>query len=108
MKHKPGFPKWSQRLCAVCFWIALWWIVAAIFAKPLLLPTPPATLRALWRLAGDGSFYLTLLTSLTRILVGIVLLFLVKRIYALEGAKTAPEKDAPASEDPENEPEKSE
>lgn len=48
------------------------------------------------------------LTAVLLILVGIVLLFLVKRIYALEGAKTAPEKDAPASEDPENEPEQSE
>ena len=59
-------------LC-VAFWIGLWWAVAVIFDKPLLLPTPPETLAALGRLAVTGDFYLTLLLSLARILLGILL-----------------------------------
>ena len=66
-------PKWSYAPLCVAFWIALWWVVAAIFDKPLLLPTPPQTLKALGGLAATGEFYLTVLLSLTRILLGILL-----------------------------------
>jgi hypothetical protein len=44
-------PAWSYPPLAIVFWIALWWIIAAIFGKPLLLPTPPSALRALFSLA---------------------------------------------------------
>ncbi len=66
-------PKWSYAPLCVAFWIALWWVVAAIFDKPLLLPTPLQTLKALGGLAVTGEFYLTVLLSLTRILLGILL-----------------------------------
>lgn len=58
---------------SLCFWIGLWWLLAALLDKPLLLPTPVATIRALWTLAGTGTFYAALLTSLLRIVLGILL-----------------------------------
>lgn len=66
-------PKWSYAPLCVAFWIALWWVVAAIFRKPLLLPTPLQTLKALGALATKGEFYLTVLLSLARITLGILL-----------------------------------
>ncbi len=71
MKRK--LPKWSYAPLCVLFWIALWWAVAASFDQPLLLPTPPQTLAALLALAATGEFYLTVLLSLSRILLGIAL-----------------------------------
>lgn len=57
---------------AILFWIGLWWLIAALFKKPLLLPTPPAVLGTLWELVGTAFFWKTVLLSLSRILVGIV------------------------------------
>lgn len=70
---KLKLPKWSYPALSVAFWVALWWVVAAIFDKPLLLPTPLQTLTALSALAATGEFYLTVLLSLSRILLGIAL-----------------------------------
>ena len=72
MKHLK-LPAWSPALLSIVFWVALWWIVAAIFGKPLLLPTPPSALRALFSLAKTSSFYLTVFLSLLRIFLGILL-----------------------------------
>lgn len=70
---KLALPKWSYAPLGILFWISVWWIVAAIFNKPLLLPTPLQTLKALGTLATTAEFYLTVLLSLTRILLGILL-----------------------------------
>lgn len=83
MKKPLRLPTWLLGLLAVGFWVAVWWLIAAVFHKPLLLPTPTATLRALWRLAGEASFYATLLTSLLRILIGILLALLFGTLLAL-------------------------
>jgi hypothetical protein len=48
------------------------------------------------------------LTAVILFIVGIVLLFLVKYIYALEGIPTAPTKDESESEAPESKSEQSE
>ena len=76
-------PQWGYAPLCVAFWIALWWIVAAIFNKPLLLPTPLQTLKALGALAATGEFYLTVLLSLTRILLGILLAMIGGTLLAL-------------------------
>lgn len=70
---KCKLPKWSYLPLCILFWIALWWIAAAIFNKPLLFPTPLDTLKALGNLALTGDFYLTVLFSLVRVLLGILL-----------------------------------
>jgi len=58
---------------SVVFWITLWWVVAAVFGMPLLLPTPWATLKCLVGLAATKAFWLTVAGSLLRIVAGIVL-----------------------------------
>lgn len=86
---KITLPKWSYAPLSVLFWIALWWGVAAIFNKPLLLPTPLQTLKALGALAATGEFYLTVLLSLTRILLGILLALAGGTLLALLTVKSA-------------------
>ena len=86
-KHK--LPKWSYAPLCVAFWIALWWVVAAIFDSPLLLPTPLQTLKALGALAATGEFYLTVLLSLARILAGILLALAGGTLLALLTVKSA-------------------
>ena len=70
---KRKLPAWAFSLFSLAFWVGAWWVAAALFAKPLLLPTPAAMAKALVALMGTSAFYLTLLTSLTRILAGIAL-----------------------------------
>lgn len=68
--------KWLFPTMSILFWIGVWWVVAALFAKPLLLPTPVATIAALGKLALTKAFYTSILTSLARILLGILLALL--------------------------------
>ncbi len=82
-------PRWSYAPLSILFWIALWWVVAAIFNKPLLLPTPLETIKALGALAATGEFYLTVLLSLTRILIGILLALAGGTLLALLTVKSA-------------------
>ncbi len=82
-------PQWTYAPLCVLFWIAAWWVVAAIFNKPLLLPTPLETIKALGALAATGEFYLTVLLSLARILCGILLALIGGTLMALLTVKSA-------------------
>ena len=86
---KIKLPKWSYAPLCVAFWIALWWVIAAIFDKPLLLPTPLKTVKTLGSLATTGEFYLSVLFSLSRILLGIILALSAGTLLALLTTKSA-------------------
>lgn len=64
---KIGYPALS-----LAFWVGVWWLLAARFDRPLLLPTPAATLKAFFALAGTSLFWQTVAVSLGRILGGIL------------------------------------
>ena len=75
-------------LFAVAFWIGLWWLIAALYARPLILPTPLGMLRALGALMRTGEFYLTILLSLSRILFGIALALALGALLAILTCKS--------------------
>ncbi len=52
------------------FWLMLWQIAAQIINNELLIPTPLATLKSLISLCQTGGFYLSVLRSLLRIIIG--------------------------------------
>ncbi len=54
-------------------WVAIWQFAALIVSQEFLIPTPIATLKALLKLAGTEKFYLSVLLSLFRIVIGYVL-----------------------------------
>jgi NitT/TauT family transport system permease protein len=76
-------PKWSYLPLTLLFWVGVWWIVAALFQKPLLLPTPVAVVGTLLSLIKQGSFLLTVALSLFRILCGILLALISGTLLAL-------------------------
>lgn len=55
------------------FWLAVWMLVAALVAQPLILPGPGAVALALLRLVCDGSTWAILAGSGARILGGLAL-----------------------------------
>ena len=69
-------------LASILFWIGLWWLIAAVFQKPLLLPTPFAVLKTLGELAKTLAFWQTVALSLVRILAGIVSALLLGALLA--------------------------
>ena len=59
-------------LPALIFWLAVWYLAALWVNNPLLLPTPVDVLRRLGQLALTASFWQITLTSIGRILLGVV------------------------------------
>jgi len=57
---------------ALLFWLTVWLLIALIFKKPLLLPTPIAVAKKLGALLCTLPFWQALLLSLLRIMAGIV------------------------------------
>ena len=85
---KRRIPNWALALFALAFWIGAWWLIAALLAKPLLLPTPPDALKALLVLMQTSTFYLTIATSLLRITAGIATALLLGTLLALLTVKS--------------------
>ncbi len=59
------------------FWIGVWWAIALAVGLPKLLPGPPETAAALFRLAGQGSFWRSVGLTLLRVALGYLLAVLV-------------------------------
>lgn len=55
------------------FWLILWAVLAAVVAKPLLLPGPLSVLKRLLYLAGSPSFWRVTGNTLLRIFLGLIL-----------------------------------
>ena len=63
----------KRKLIIIFIWLLLWQGVSLLVHNPVLFAGPWETLQALGRLAVTGDFYLTLLRTLARILLGILL-----------------------------------
>lgn len=73
-KTKPNaWIRHLQRAGVLVFWITLWWIVSAIVGKSVLLPSPWQVACVLAKLCLSGSFWLSILYTLVRILIGYAL-----------------------------------
>ena len=59
-----------RRQRAVLFWLAVWQIASMIVGKDLILPGPVSVLRALYGLIRQGSFWLSILLTMFRIMMG--------------------------------------
>ena len=88
MSRRFSLPRWSYLPLAILFWIGLWWLLAAIFKKPLLLPTPLAVWETLLEMIGDAVFWKTVFRSLFRITLGILLALLAGSLLAVLTVKS--------------------
>ena len=82
-------PRWLYLPISILFLIGIWWLLAALLNKPLLLPTPIAVVRTLGALSLTGDFWLSVCVSLVRILLGIALALLFGILLAMLTVKSA-------------------
>ena len=69
---RPDRGPWRWLLPAV-FWLAVWWLLALIVGKELLIPSPPLVLRTLGTLVVTGAFWRYTALTLLRITLGLLL-----------------------------------
>ena len=62
-----------RRLLAVLFWLAVWQVASMIVGKDLILPGPISVIKALGGLVIQGSFWLSILLTMFRIMLGFCL-----------------------------------
>ncbi len=65
--------KTLRRIGIGVFWIGVWWLVALAVGLPKLLPGPPETAEALFRLAGTAVFWRSVGLTLLRVAMGYAL-----------------------------------
>ena len=62
--------KWIRSFLTVCFWLAVWEILAIVIGKEVLFASPLSVFRKLCGLLKDVSFYRDIVNSLVNILEG--------------------------------------
>ena len=80
--NKAKLPRWSYLPLSILFWVGVWWLLAVIFNKELLLPTPVAVIKTLGALMLTAPFWQAVSLSLVRILLGIALALLFGSLLA--------------------------
>ena len=88
MKKRHLLPQWSYLPLTLVFWVGLWQLIALLFDKPLLRPTPVAVVKTLITLGGTEAFWLTVALSLLRILAGIALALIAGLLLAILTVKS--------------------
>ena len=65
--------KFLRRIGIGVFWIGIWWVIALAVGLPKLLPGPPETAEALFRLVGTAVFWRSVGLTLLRVALGYLL-----------------------------------
>lgn len=60
---------------AVLFWLLVWFLLSLFIDEEIFLPTPFATIQSLFKLLLDAQFWYSILSSISRILIGLILSF---------------------------------
>ena len=74
-------------------WLVIWAIIALMVGNDVILPSPISTVKALIALIGTGSFYLNVLWTILRTVLGIVLSFVIGVFFAVLASKNMPLKE---------------
>ena len=71
-------------------WMVIWYLAAHFVGSELIFPGPHAAFRALVRLLGTESFYLNVLWTVIRTVLGIVISFVLGVVFAVLADRSAP------------------
>jgi NitT/TauT family transport system permease protein len=69
------------------FWLLAWWLLSLIIGNYLLFPTPFIVFERLGELVLTGSFWISLITSLARVMLGILVAIVLGTALGLLCAK---------------------
>ncbi len=69
-KAEKKYKKIISSVLVAAFWIAAWWTAAAVIGKEVILPTPPAVIRAFAGMCGTAKFWQAALASFARMAAG--------------------------------------
>ena len=69
---KPSLRKALLSPAVFLFWLCVWVLASVLVGQELLLPSPLQVLRRFLALAGTAAFWITVGTSILRVLTGIV------------------------------------
>ena len=72
----------KRKIIIALVWLAIWQIMASLIGEEILLPSPFLVFRRFFELIVTKDFYLTLLSSFGKILIGFVLSFVIGLILA--------------------------
>lgn len=70
------------KIASVLFWILIWFIASLLIKEELFLPSPFKTFEALLSLVRENSFWKSILFSLSRVTLGIVLSVALALVFA--------------------------
>ncbi|MBQ7226514.1 MAG: ABC transporter permease subunit [Clostridia bacterium] len=71
----------------IAFWVAIWWILSLIIDNVLLFPDPLTVLARLGQMTITADFWISLLTSILRVMLGIILAIVLGTLIAFLCAK---------------------
>lgn len=71
----------------ILFWVAIWWIASLIIGNILLFPDPLTVLLRLFQLLLTSDFWISLLTSLFRVMIGIIIAIILGALLAFISAR---------------------
>lgn len=63
----------NKKIIAVAIWIVIWQFASMVVGEVLLLPSPYQTLAALFELGKTSIFYVSVLTTLIRVMIGLLI-----------------------------------
>ena len=89
MKENLRKTKYFRWLMAAV-WLVIWALIALMVGNDVILPSPVSTVKALIALIGTGSFYLNVLWTIIRTVLGIVLSFVIGVFFAVLASKNMP------------------
>ena len=72
MKAKSTVKRALTAVAVALFWLIIWEAAALLVAKPVLLPTPVATVKTLVLLMKEKAFYISCSLSIVRIALGFI------------------------------------
>jgi NitT/TauT family transport system permease protein len=75
--------RYGLKIFAICFWLLFWEVMSRRIGQELLLASPAASLGALFELSKSIDFWLTILFSSLRIVLGFVLALVVGTVLAV-------------------------
>ena len=70
-------------LLAILVWTGIWFILSLLVGEEIFLPSPLRTFEALLSLIPTSSFWASILFTLSRILIGILISFLMGTVFAV-------------------------